>query len=207
VNSKILVRSGAIGDTLFDICGKEKTDLLMMGAYGQGSLDRATLGSTAEQLLRSIPCATVTYGPEVKAGIMEYSSEKTPILLPVSFPCELSHLDYAVSVARFFDRDLEVIHVTDSTRDFSSQRELEYQCRDLARGLRRKGIDTTWAVLNGLPKLSDIYINAHCSEHHSPFLLIPLEERNHLSSILSDNVAAQVIRHAEVPVMTYRFHA
>jgi len=61
--SKEIVRSGTPAATLCDVVDEEDADLLIVGAYGNGSQERATLGSTAELLLRSIPCPVLTYGP------------------------------------------------------------------------------------------------------------------------------------------------
>lgn len=204
INNRTAVRSGIVGDTLFDISSHEKADLLMLGAYGKGSVDRLTLGSTAEHLLRSLPCPAITYGPEVRYGFLEYQVNDGPILLPVPLPFAMHHLELAASIARFFGRPVEIIHVTDSAHEPACGHELEYECRDLALGLRLEGIEANWSLVRSLPNLCDVYINAYCNERRSPFILFPLKRKDRLSSITSDNVAAQVIRNASVPVMTYR---
>jgi len=203
IRGKVVVRAGIVGDTLFDISHHEHADLLMLGAYGRGSVDRLTLGSTAEHLLRSLPCPAITYGPEVKYSFLDHAINTGPILIPVPLPFELIHLELAASIARLFNLRCEIIHIANSAHELPHH-EAEYQCRDLAMGLRREGLDVSWSLINGIPNLAEVYINAYCGEHRSPFILIPLERRNRLSSITSDNVAAQVIRRATVPVMTYR---
>src|ERR1700722_13159593 len=65
VSSRGIVRNGIVGDSLFNICCEENADLLLLGAYGYSLQDRETLGSTAEFLLRAVPCLTLIYGPEV----------------------------------------------------------------------------------------------------------------------------------------------
>jgi hypothetical protein len=50
-------------------------------------------------------------------------------------------------------------------------------------------------------------IVARSLETHSSLILLALEARGRLSSTYSDNVAAQVIRAAQVPVMTFRLNA
>lgn len=204
IKVKTVVRSGIVGDMLFDISSQEVADLLMLGAYGRGSVDRLTLGSTAEHLLRSLPCPAITYGPEARYGFLEYLVNDGPILLPAPIPFEMHHLEFAASIARFFGRTIEIIHVTDSAHEPTYGHELEYECRDLALGLRLEGIEANWSLVHSLPNLCDVYINAYCNERRSPFILFPLKRRDRLSSITSDNVAAQVIRNASVPVMTYR---
>ncbi len=65
IRNREILRAGIVGDTLFKICCEEDANLLMLGAYGYGPQDRPTLGSTAEDLLRAIPCPVLTYGPSV----------------------------------------------------------------------------------------------------------------------------------------------
>ena len=53
--------------------------LIVMGTHGRSGLNRFTLGSTAEEVLRSAPCPVVTVGIEADADA------SGPVLAPLSF--------------------------------------------------------------------------------------------------------------------------
>lgn len=58
-----ICRIGSPEDVLSQVAAEVKPDLLILGAYGRRAGVRARLGSTAEFILRSIPCAILTIGP------------------------------------------------------------------------------------------------------------------------------------------------
>ena len=199
LSSRSIVRGGIVGDTLFGICCDENADLLLLGAYGFGLQDRATLGSTAEYLLRAVPCPVLTYGPEVNVAI-DPNVQRGPVLVPVALPCSQNQLQRAMEIAKRFGVGLEVMHVSEHIR-LASIKELEYQCGELAERLRHDGVAVQWSLYGGLP---DAVIRARAREINSPFILMPLRWGHRLSSLTSDNVAAHVIRSSTMPVMTYK---
>jgi hypothetical protein len=78
---------------------------------------------------------------------------------------------------------------------------MQYTCEEIATYLGGEGVDVAGSLLFGKP---DAAIVSRCQELRSSLILMPLETRGYLSSANSDNAAANVIRDAEVPVMTYR---
>lgn len=201
LKSHIQVRSGLVGDTLFDLTHKEKSDILMLGAYGHGHRDRQTLGSTAEHLLRAIPCPALTYGPEAKPGLMTRLKAGRPILLPIPMPCPHCDVEFAGQIAKLFDSPIELLHVIQGPHVTRTRTEHEKVCRDLVRNLEKQGVKACATVFFGVP---EVFIHAVAIERDTPLILMPLQRRDRLSSITSDNVAAQIIRRSRVPVMSYR---
>lgn len=199
ISSRVIVRGGIVGDTLFNICCEEKADLLLLGAYGYGVKDRQTLGSTAEFLLRAVPCPTLTYGPCVDRTLDD-PTHKGPILVPISLPCVPGELQRAGAIAKLFSSPLEIVHVTCGVPTPYSP-DIQHQCGESVDRLRAGGIGASWSLYAGSP---EIMILARAIEIDSPFVLMPLKWRGRLSSATSDNVAAHVIRAAHIPVMTYR---
>lgn len=201
INVRTTIRTGLVGDTLFDIVRRERADLLMLGAYGHGTQDRQTLGSTAEHLLRSVQCPTLTYGPQAKSGLHRRLNTQDPILLPISLPCNIAQLEKVVRIVRLFSDGIDIIHVASHSHSIRIQSEDEKACENLAAQLRTEGLRISWSLFFGVPE-SMIYASSIRS--NTPFILFPLKRRDRLSSIFSDNLAAQVIRRATVPVMTFR---
>ncbi len=204
IRSRQILRAGVVGDTLFNICCEENADLLLLGAYGYGAQDRLTLGSTAEYLLRAIPCPVLTYGPSVSSSLSSIRDEAR-ILVPISLPCDHAQLRMAVGIAKLFGAKLELLHVEDSMGSMLSgsktTRDFEHECEAVASQARREGVQVEWSLLYGKP---DEVIDQRSGELGSPFILIPLKWGDRLSSVTSDNVAAHVIRRSKLPIMTYR---
>ncbi len=204
IRSRGILRAGVVGDTLFSICCAENADLLLLGAYGYGAKDRPTLGSTAEYLFRAIPCPVLTFGPSVSTPLSSESGDG-PILVPISLPCPHAQLRKAVVIAKLFGARLALLHVENSTHGALERAktapEFEQECESLASWVRHEGVQAEWSLLYGRP---DEIINGRSLALESPFILIPLKWGDRLSSITSDNIAAHVIRHSRIPIMTYR---
>lgn len=199
LRSRGIIRSGTVGDTLFNLCCEESADLLLMGAYGHGSQDRQTLGSTAEQLLRAVPCPVLTYGPNTNSPAIS-GRHVGPALLPVSLPMSQDQLKEAIALAKLFRDSLEVFHAVDHLlcRDRTW---FESECRKIAGLIREHGVRAEWSYMYGE---ASMVIESKASEIDSPLIVMPLRWRKGLSAITSDNVAAHVIRRSLVPVLSYR---
>jgi nucleotide-binding universal stress UspA family protein len=197
IKHREVLRAGNIGDSLFNICCEENADLLLLGAYGYNARDRQTLGSSAEHLLRAVPCPVVTYGPNVVSTVSLVRNRK-PVLVPIVLPCDPRHLREAVAIAKRFGTRMELLHVlpTPQTGDY-----LEQEFEKLASQLSSEGVQIGWSVLSGNPAA---VIDVQSRILDSPFILMPLRWGKRLSSIAADNVAAHVIRLSGVPVITYR---
>ena len=199
IRSRGIVRAGSVGDILFNLCCEEEADLLLMGAYGHGTQDRQTLGSTAEQLLRAVSCPVLTYGPNASSPVIS-AQHLGPALLPVSLPCPLNYLAEATKLAKLFGCGVELFHAVDGVGHPPIEW-LERECQQIASFLRQNGVRTQWSFMYGQ---ADRTICSKSREIDSPFILMPLKWRKGLSAITSDNVAARVIRQATVPVLSYR---
>jgi nucleotide-binding universal stress UspA family protein len=201
LHARGVLRGGIVGDTLFNIACDEDADLLLLGAYGYGTQDRHTLGSTTEHLLRAVPCPTLTYGPNVASSMLS-ANHNGPVLVPISLPCSCDQLRRAIAIARLLGIHLELLHVMNVSNS-QDMRAVERECERLTELVRQNGLHVQWSVLSGTP---EEVIRARGSELDSPFILMPLKWGKSLSSITSDNVAAFVIRESRIPVMTYRLH-
>lgn len=199
LSSRGIVRNGIVGDVVFSVCCEEHADLLVLGAYGYGLQDRPALGSTAEYLLRSVPCPTLTFGPIVSADF-DLVAHQGPILVPVSLPCGADQLQQAIVIAKLFSVKLEILHIAEHAIP-TVIRDLESQCEQLIERVRCGGANAQWSFYIGAP---DRIILQRAVESDSPFVLMPLRWGHRLSSVVSDNVAAHVIRSSTIPVMTYR---
>ena len=85
VNGLGPIRAGSNAEGLALMVADLQPDVLFLGAYGNNRLDRKVLGSTAEALLRTLPCPGVTIGPkETKTSSDPNQPEK--VICPIDFP-------------------------------------------------------------------------------------------------------------------------
>jgi nucleotide-binding universal stress UspA family protein len=57
---QVMVRTGDARDVINEIAMELNIDLIVMGTHGRRGLSRALLGSVAETVVRSAPCAVLT---------------------------------------------------------------------------------------------------------------------------------------------------
>jgi nucleotide-binding universal stress UspA family protein len=195
ISCRAIVRMGAVGDTIANLCVEEGADLVMLGAYGCGSQDRHTLGSTAEHLLSTLPCPAMVYGPSVKFPLVADEHDR-PVLFAVSAPLSPGQSEKAIQIARYFDVPIEVLHVADTIIP-TAHPHLEEDCRQFASLLKSEGIKSTWSVLSGQPWK---VIAKQSTRLASPFVLLPVKYHHIMAA---DRVAAHVIRASVVPILTY----
>ena len=53
------VESGEPYEEILNVAKETRADLLMMNIHGKSRLDRALLGSTAERVIRGVPCPVI----------------------------------------------------------------------------------------------------------------------------------------------------
>ncbi|MCA9522071.1 MAG: universal stress protein [Myxococcales bacterium] len=82
------------------------SDLLIVGATGMGRLQRFLVGSTAERLVR-----------KSKTPVLVVAQNQLPverILCPIDYsPVSLESLNWAVTMARLFEAELDVMHTVE----------------------------------------------------------------------------------------------
>jgi len=152
IRNRVVYRTGAVADVLVQLATEYKVDLMLLGAYGQRGMDRPRLGSTAEYMLRCMPCAVLTIGP----GAVLHDLDVPPmrmLLYASSLPKEPGTAEQLVTtLAKEMSAKVEVVHVVDNRtrfRDIRSEEEMKLAEEVLAGGLRRAGVQTGWRLLSG----------------------------------------------------------
>ena len=112
--SLIAKRSGAVAPALVEYAEANDIDLLVMGTHGRRGVERAMVGSVAEEVLRTATCpvlTTRTVDPdEDNAGPLSPSIER--VVVPVDFSdASRAALQYATRVAAMYDVPMTLVHV------------------------------------------------------------------------------------------------
>jgi len=152
VENRVLHRAGAVGDILIQLAAESQTDLLLLGAHGSKNIDLQRLGSTAEFMLRSMPCAVLTIGPgavlrQKNAPVMQ------TLLFASSLPNKLRKaLHFLQALGNDSNAKIEVFHAIDDEsepRDARTHNQLRDAIEALANHLQQEGLDVTWTMSHG----------------------------------------------------------
>lgn len=195
LRSRTMLRMGAVGDALMNVCLEEGIDLLMFGAYGCGRCDLHRLGSTAEHLLSALPCPAVVYGPGVRFSLAGGLPNR-PVVFAVSFPLHHRYVRKGIEIAKYFQASAEVVLATEPTAKDSMVAQ-ENDCKHIASVFEGAGVRSSYFVHRGNP--TEIILK-RCVKLDSQFILLPVKYHHVMAP---DNVVANVIRASQVPVLTY----
>jgi len=142
---------GNPADVLVELAADHHPDILFMGAYGHPRSDSKHLGSTAEFLIRSLPCATFIIGPNVALDALAVNPFHA-IIYATSDPSRTGRaLDLTLDFARRFSSAIQIVHVVDpeSHRRHPSEREIVGRGLKLSMQLIQTGIEAHWQISRG----------------------------------------------------------
>ncbi len=189
-------RIGNISDTIEGAILEHTPDLLLLGAYGYGPIDRPQLGSTAEHLLRTVRCPVLVVGPN--AVLLD--REALPIeriLCPASsFDINDNIFCFAGHLAAQMRAPVEIAYVVDPAQNHVRPRK---RCEEWAIELRERGVKVTWTVLYGR---ADTTLAQYATESNASLILFGLHRSGNQMIDCPDGVVGGTIRQASCPVMT-----
>lgn len=108
IDTEIMIEEGDIQSVLDSALKKHKTDLIVIATRGRTGLAKLVLGSVAEEILRTVPCAVLTIGPHSDSDTGHFRE----ILFATDFASETpAAVAYAVSLAQEFQARLTMLHV------------------------------------------------------------------------------------------------
>jgi nucleotide-binding universal stress UspA family protein len=107
----MILKGGNAVTELSHVVRQQRIDLVILSTHGRTGFKRLLMGSTAEELFRSLPCPVLTVGQNI-ARRFDTQSEITKIL----FPTDLSHesgavFPYLAALAGEFGASITLLHV------------------------------------------------------------------------------------------------
>jgi nucleotide-binding universal stress UspA family protein len=110
VRHQVHLQTGAAWETVKALVQQEHIDLVVMGAHGVKGLEKIVLGSTAEEIFRSVTCPVLTVGPN--APTIDLTAGLNCILFPTDLVSDESDaLAHAISLAGKHNAHLTLLHV------------------------------------------------------------------------------------------------
>lgn len=207
-----LVRGISAAETIVERAGHLRSDLIVMGTHGRRGLRHLLLGSVAEQVIRSAPVPVLTVPPHQVGG-----DAATPkrILVATDFSdCARAAGGFAAEWAANFGASCHLIHVVepvvypefyavDALPAGQTERVLERARRALADEAATLfgGVECRADVVEGRPGTT---IASFAASAKADLIILGTRGLSALKHLLLGSVAGEVIRHAEVPVLTVR---
>lgn len=115
------IEAGALWPTLEKLIEKQQVDLVVVGTSGAGGVQKALMGSAAEEIFRQSKCPVLTVGPAIQ-GVTPREVEFKNILFATDFGLGAEReAAYAFSFAQENQANLTLLHVVKHADDYSEQ--------------------------------------------------------------------------------------
>ena len=192
-------RIGNISDTIEGSILEHTPDLLLLGAFGFGPIERRCLGSTAEHLLRTARCPVLVLGPQALLRDREAAPIERILCAVSSLETSGNVLAFATHLALRMGASLEFVHVVDPAK----RRCLSTFAMNAAKhGVMKCANEVShvsWTVVHGQ---ADEAIAARAAESKSSLILFELHRSGRRMIDCPDGVVSATIRRAHCPVIT-----
>jgi nucleotide-binding universal stress UspA family protein len=128
VEPECFVHEGGVTDSILSFAAARKVDLIVMGTHGLKGVDRATLGSATEKVLRKAHCPVLVSRKPGHTVVAPDGAQSLIRLRKVIFCTDFSDparraLEYALSVAAEFDAEITLFHVLEDVQTLANIKE------------------------------------------------------------------------------------
>ena len=184
VEPECFVHEGGVTDSILSFAAAQKVDLIVMGTHGLKGVDRATLGSVAEKVLRKARCPVLVSRQPGHAVVAPDGAQGLIRLRKVIFCTDFSDparraLEYALSVAAEYDAEITLLRVLEDVQSLANIKEeiatATKQLDKLIPPQRGKA-----AKIKTLVRIGRAYeqIIQHASEAQADLLIMAVRGRN-----------------------------
>jgi len=207
VKYEVLLEQGAIEDLFPAIVAAKGIDLAVVAPHGHGGMRRLLVGSTAEQIFRSVCCPVLVVGPEVVDKKLARGALKDIVCAIDLSRVSDGVVEYALSLAHTYHSRLTLLHVVLAGMSLYYRDEAvdsaKKQLQEMAARLAHRAVEIDCVVQIGGPAEEILSLAKDVSA--GLIVMGARETRSpRLSSHLPWVVAHQVISGSRCPVLTFR---
>jgi nucleotide-binding universal stress UspA family protein len=125
---QFVIERGLVPESILNYAVRENVDLIVMGTHGRQGLDRLTMGSVTEKVLRKSRCPVLAVRKPGHDFVAPADKVEPVRLRKIIYATDFSDtalraLDYALSLAMEYNSELTLLHVLEEvpgTADFQS---------------------------------------------------------------------------------------
>lgn len=207
LQAECFVRQGFPWEAILTFAEERSADLIVMGTHGRRGLDRLTMGSVTERVLRKAHCPVLAVRKPVHdfvdPGDVTDPVHLRRILLCTDFSdCAQRALSYACSLAAEYNAQLTLLHVFE---DVGSQKFLPEQTATAVTDLEKLvPADThNWCTVKTLVRTGKPYqeIVQLAQEEQSDLVILGVRGRNALDLAVFGSTTYRVIQLGSCPVL------
>jgi nucleotide-binding universal stress UspA family protein len=201
------MHEGAVTDSILSFAEAQKVNLIVMGTHGLKGLDRVTLGSVAEKVLRKARCPVLVIPKPGHDVVAPEGAPGSVQLRRVIFCTDFSGhshraLEYALSAAAEYDADLTLLHVLEDIPSLANIDEaIATATKQLDKLIPPEGVKT--AKIKTMVRIGRDYqqIIQLSLEIQADLLIMAVRGRNALDLAVFGSTTYRVIQLGSSPVL------
>ena len=201
-----------VPETIVSYAARVGADLITLATHGRSGFRKFVLGSVAEKVLRTSPCAVLVVPPHAPDAVPRAPVAYQRIVCPVDFSKASPHsLDIAASLADESGGRLTAVHIFEMPAELSDLPTpdlTEYRAMGFERARRclkkmtgsvqpKCGIDEL--LLAGKPAREILRL---ADEQQADLIVMGVQGRGAIERMLFGSVTQRVVRQAACPVLT-----
>jgi len=207
IHPEFVVQEGFVTDSILAFAEKRSIDLIVMGTHGRRGVDRLTMGSVTEQVLRKAHCPVLAVRKPAHDFVKPLEKTEPVQLKKILFCTDFSEhsdraLQYALSLATEYNVELTLLHVLDNIPSSSDiQAETSRVLRELERPIPE---DTrNWCAVKATVRIGKPYqeIIHAALETQTDLVVMGVRGRNALDLALFGSTTHRVIQLGPCPVL------
>lgn len=206
VETEPVIQIGGAADLILLFAEEKEIDLIAMGTHGRRGLDRVTMGSTFERVLRKARCAVLAVHEPVRDFVRPASPDEPVHLRRILWCTDFSEhspraLEYALSLAFEYNAEITLLNVLEPAGDAGQrQRSLEL-LQEVIPGEARKRLNAVPLVLAGEPYRKII---EHANQAQTDLIVMGVRGRNIVDLAVFGSTTHRVVQLGPCPVLTVR---
>jgi len=207
LQSECVIRQGFPWEAILSFAEERSADLIVMGTHGRRGLDRLTMGSVTERVLRKAHCPVLAVRKPAHDFVEPESTSDCvhlrKILLCTDFSSHAQRaLTYAFSLAMEYNSELTLLHVLE---DSGGQKFLQEQTATAVKELEKlvPSDAPNWCKVKSLVRTGRPYqeIVQLAQEEQSDLIVVGVRGRNALDLALFGSTTYRVIQLGSCPVL------
>ena len=207
IEHEVVMGEGNIWEVISNLIKQKEIDLIILGTHGRTGLEKALLGSVAEQILRQAPCPVLTVGPHVTVQ-PEKAAEMSAILYATDLATDSpAAAQYAISLAQENQAHMALLYVIENPKTgelVQPAQVAEAKVRKLRQLVSEQAelwCEPEYFVKLGVPAEKILEL---AETRHASLIVLGARPAKGLATHLNTGTVHKVVSQAKCPVLTVR---
>jgi nucleotide-binding universal stress UspA family protein len=201
------VHRGLVPESILNFAGQQKADLIVMGTHGRQGLDRLTMGSVTEKVLRKARCPVLAVRKPFHDFVAPADKNEPVHLKKIIYATDFSDyalraLDYALSLAMEYNSELTLLHVLEEVPEATElQAATARAIRQLENPIPKDA--ENWCKVKPVVRLGKPYqeIIQLALESEADLIVLGVRGRNAVDLALFGSTTHRVLQLGSTPVL------